>query len=624
MCGINGIYHFNLDEPVDKATLLQMRDVIYHRGPDEAGCYINGRIGFGHRRLSIIDLRNGQQPLCNEDGTVWITYNGEVFNYEALRQDLLAKGHQFKTRCDTEVIIHLYEQYGVDCVKKLRGQFAFAIWDGRQQRLLLARDRLGILPLSYALDNGRLIFASEIKAILQDKRISREIDLAALSDYLTYHYIPAPKTIFQQIRKLPPGHMLVCEQGTISVQRYWTLKYQPDNEISEADYIEKIRQKLLESVKIRLMSDVPLGAFLSGGIDSSVVVAFMSQVMDQPVKTFSIGFGEQDFDELRYARRVAQHFSTDHHEFIVTSETKELLPQLVRQFDEPFADASAIPTYYVSKMARDHVTVCLSGDGGDETFAGYHHYKVAVRLHNRLSPIPPFVRKPVFGAINHLIPDGVRGKRFALQASMASPAESYGVIHGYLHPSERDQFLSNEVKAALRHEHPYELLQHLYDESGPVDHLTRLQYVDFMSYLPDDILVKVDRTSMLNSLETRVPLLDYELLELVATTPAHLRMRGFEQKYILKQVVKDLLPAEILNRPKQGFGVPLKYWFESDWNDYAAKILLDPQAISRRLFNRKYVETLVNNHSSHLKNFSMSLYKLLIFEEWGRCYLNGN
>ena len=624
MCGITGIYNFNPEEPVDEATLVQMRDVIKHRGPDEANCYLAGNIGFGHRRLSIIDLANGQQPMCNEDGTVWITYNGEVFNHDELRQELISKGHQFKTRCDTETIVHLYEEYGVECVPRLRGQFAFAIWDQGKQRLLLARDRLGILPLSYAVDSHRLIFASEIKAILQDRQVSREIDLTAVSDYLTYHYIPSPKTIFKQVRKLPPGHVLVCEQGAVSIQRYWTLTYQPDHDADEAEYVEKIRDMLLESVKIRLMSDVPLGAFLSGGIDSSAVVAFMSQVMNQPVKTFSIGFGEQDYDELRYAKMVANHFGTDHHEFRVTSKTKDLLPQLVRQFDEPFADPSAIPTYYVSKMAREHVTVCLSGDGGDETFAGYSRYRKALSSYKMLELIPVGIRQPIFSRLSRVMPYGVRGQHFVRRAGTNSPVELYGVVQGYLDPMRRNLLLSDEVRAALNGERPYERLHALYDEAAPADYLTRLQYIDFMSYLPDDILVKVDRTSMLNSLETRVPLLDYRLLELMANTPTHFRMRGHEQKYIFKRVLKDILPAEILNRSKQGFGVPLKYWFEEDWRRYAADVLLDPQAMSRRFFDAKRVRTLIDDHSSHGSDFSLSLYKLLIFEEWCRCYLSGD
>ena len=622
MCGINGVYHFNIDERVDETLLLNMRDTMSHRGPDEQGHYLKDRIGFGHQRLSIIDLTSGQQPLCNEDGTVWITYNGEIFNFESLRHRLLQKGHLFKTQCDTEVIVHLYEEYGPDCVKQLRGQFAFAIWDERQQRLMLARDRLGILPLSYAVDQGRLIFASEIKAILQDRHLSREIDLQALSDYLTYHYIPAPKTIFKQIRKLPPAHILLCDQDGISLQRYWTLQYQPDEKMSEIDFIEQIREKLCEAVQIRLMSDVPLGAFLSGGIDSSAVVAFMSQVMDQPVKTFSIGFGAQDYNELEYARLVAKQFGTDHHEFIVTSETKTLLPKLVRQFDEPFADPSAIPTYYVSKMAREHVTVCLSGDGGDETFAGYTRYVRAIHANNQMGRVPPQLRSPIFGPISQAMPIGMRGKRFALRAGTKTPAELYGVVHGYMHPSERNAFLSTEVKMTLNGDRPYDRLQSLYAEAAPVDYLSRIQYIDFMSYLPDDILTKVDRTSMLNSLETRVPLLDYELLELVAKTPSHLRMSNFEQKYIFKQILKSYLPNEILYRRKQGFGLPLKHWFEHDWQDYTADILLDPQSYSRTYFALDRIQPLLKQHTANKQDFSLLLYKILVFEEWARAYLS--
>lgn len=620
MCGINGIYHFDANQPIDEAALLKARDVMSHRGPDEIGHYVNGHVGFGHRRLSIIDLTSGQQPMCNEDGSVWITYNGELFNYEELGDALRKQGHQFKTRCDTEVIIHLYEEYGVDCVKMLRGQFAFGIWDAHNERLLLARDQLGILPINYIVQNDRLIFASEIKSILEYAGISREIDLQALGDYLTYQYIPAPRTIFKQVRKLPAGHLLVCERGHVSVQRYWQLRYQPDPHADEAEYVERIRAKLEESVRIRLMSDVPLGAYLSGGLDSSTVVAFMSRVMSQPVKTFSIGFGENDYDERSYARRVAQHLGTDHHEFVVDSKANDLLPRLVRQFDEPFADPSAIPTYFVASMARRHVTVCLSGDGGDETFAGYTRYKSALRS-SRLDAIPAAMRRPIFRAISDLIPVGVRGKRFALHASMTAPVERYGVIQGYLLPFERNRILSREVRAELNGDLPYQRLQQLYDEADPADYLTRLQYIDFMCYLPDDILVKVDRASMLNSLETRVPLLDHELLELMATTPADFRIRGTAQKYILKQAVKDMLPDEIINRPKQGFSIPLRHWFEGDWRAYAADLLLDPQAISREHFDQRQIRNIVESHSSDRHDFSGLLYTLVIFEEWCRSCL---
>jgi asparagine synthase (glutamine-hydrolysing) len=619
MCGITGIHNFNTHEPVDKTLLLQMRDTMRHRGPDETGFYLKGNIGLGHRRLRIIDLTRGQQPLCNEDGTVRIVYNGEVFNHDELRQALIKQGHFFKSRCDTEVIVHLYEEYGLDCVQRLRGQFAFAIWDERQERLMLARDRVGILPLSYCVDNGRLLFASEIKAILQDKRISREIDLEALADYLTYDYVPSPKTIFQQIRKLAPAHILVCERKNISIHRYWTLKYQPNHGMNEAEFTERIHDKLKESVRIRLMSDVPLGAFLSGGIDSSAVVAFMSQIMDQPVKTFSIGFEEQDYDELRYARLVAEHFSTDHREFIVTAKTKESLPRLVRQFDEPFADQAAIPNYYLAKMAREHVTVCLSGDGGDEVFAGYHRYRKALSYSRRLIYVAPTaIRFPIFNLLGCLFPKRTRS---ALRASAGSSAELYGLIQGCVHPSERNPLLSDEVKAALSDERPYERMQCLYEEATSVDCLSCIQYIDTMSYLPDDILVKVDRTGLANSLETRVPLLDYQLLELMATTPADLRMRGLEQKYVLKQILRDLLPDEILNRPKQAFNVPIRNWFEHDWQSYTASVLLDPQAHIRHYFSVDRIQMLLDNYTLDRKHFSRLLYKLLIFEEWARCYL---
>ena len=619
MCGINGIYDFRKREPVDEELLLRMRDVQEHRGPDECGVHIDGALGFGHRRLSIIDLASGQQPLTNEDGTVWITFNGEIFNHAELRNELVQKGHSFRTHSDTEVIVHLYEQEGVDCARRLRGQFAFAIWDAPHQRLFMARDQLGILPLHYAVNGGRIIFASEIKALLEDTSVARDIDLQALADYMTYDYVPAPRTIFAAIQKLPAGHSLVCERGEVSTSRYWSIQYQEDTESSEEEFLERIEAKLAEAVKIRLMSEVPLGAYLSGGIDSSTIVALMSQVMDEPVKTFSIGFGEKDYDEVENARVVAKHFGTDHHELIVTSETKELLPRLVSQFDEPFADPSAIPTYYVSKMAREHVTVCLSGDGGDETFAGYTRYLNARKAHaGKAFAVPAPLRAAVFGSLDNVLPRGVPGKHRALRASARTPAELYGIVKGYMHPSRRDGLLSPDVLATLASQRPYEIIQRLYEEAGDVDYVSRLQYIDTHSYLPDNILVKTDRTSMMSSLENRVPLLDHELMELVATTPVTLRIRGNEQKYALRKILKKYVPDEVLARRKQGFGVPLKHWFEQDWKEHTREALLDIDSFVRRYFNVNELQHLVEKHEAKRQNYATVLYRLLILEEWSR------
>jgi asparagine synthase (glutamine-hydrolysing) len=606
---------------VDEDLLVRMRDVMPHRGPDESGVHVHGNVGLAHRRLSIIDLESGQQPLCNEDGTVWITFNGEIFNHDELRDELIAKGHRFKTRSDTEVIVHLYEEEGIDCPKRLRGQFAFGIWDGPRQRLMLARDRLGILPLSYVQEPHRLLFGSEIKVLLADPGVRRDIDLTALVEYMTYDYVPAPRSIFESVRKLPAGHVLVCEKGEVSVRRYWSLRYEEDSETSEEEFLEKVEAKLQEAIRIRLMSEVPLGAFLSGGIDSSLIVALMSEAMTEPVKTFSIGFGEEDFDELKYAKVVADRFGTEHHEFVVTSETKELLPRLVQQFDEPFADPSAIPTYYVCKMAREHVTVCLSGDGGDEAFAGYSRYRRARDLFDKVFTIPTALRKSVFSSLGRWMPYGTPGKHAALLRSARTPAELYGIVKGYTHPVRRNPLLNADVRKSLRYERPYELIENLYEEAGNVDYVSRLQYVDIFSYLPDNILVKTDRTSMLNSLETRVPLLDYQLLELAATTPMSLRMRDGQQKYALKRILSKYLPQAFLDRKKTGFGVPLKYWFERDWKDHTADVLLDPQGFCGTYFDMKKVAALLENHTSKRQNFSKILYRLLVLEEWSRQYL---
>ncbi len=621
MCGICGIYNFGSGQPVEGDMLQRMRDVMRHRGPDEEGLYLEGNLGLGHRRLNIIDLSTGQQPMCNEDGTIWIVYNGEVYNFPELREDLSRKGHLFKTRSDTEVIIHAYEEYGPDCVQKLRGAFAFALWDERERCLMLARDRMGIKPLSYLMDDNRLVFASEIKAILEAEGVRRELDLAALDSYLKYQYVPAPQTIFAGLKKLPPGHVLVHKNGRTTIHRYWDLRFGAEGGAHPEEYYrERLLELLREAVKIRLMSDVPLGAFLSGGIDSSTVVALMSQVMDQPVKTFSVGFEEEDFSELRHARMVAERFGTDHHEFVVRPDALEVLPRLVWQFDEPFADSSAIPTYYVSRLAREYVTVCLSGDGGDETFAGYNRYEQAVKEHRRLDWLPLTLRRVVFGTMHRLLPEYVKGKGLTRRASL-SPTGRYIEAVSIFPEQSRLALLTDEVRSELR-DGQRRFLQGYFDQAQGLDYLSQLQYVDTMTYLPEDGLVKVDRTSMLNSLETRVPLLDHEVLEFAATIPAELKMQGYERKYILKKTMEGLVPDEILYRRKMGFGVPLRHWFRKELHDYAKEVLLDRRTSQRGLFNRACIESILNNHQRGMRDFSAKIWALLFFEEWYRCYLD--
>lgn len=627
MCGILGILNAN-GEPVDRGNILSMAAVMSHRGPDGEGAYCDGPVGLAHRRLSIIDLSGGAQPMSNEDGSVWITFNGEIYNFPDLKRDLEAKGHRFRTRSDTEAIVHAYEEYGPDCVKRLRGMFAFGIWDARKRRLFLARDRMGKKPLHYFSDGKRFIFASEIKAIVQDRGVPREIDPEALVDYFTYMYIPFPRTIFRSVRKLPPAHwMTVSLDGAeadgsplrIESQAYWDLRYSPDPSPSEEEWIAGLRDKIAEAVRIRLMSEVPLGAFLSGGVDSSVVVAAMAAAQEQPVKTFSIGFDEEDFSEIRYARLVARRFGTDHHEEIVRPDAMEVLPRLAWEFDEPFADSSAIPTYYVSRMARQHVTVVLSGDGGDETFAGYRRYAWADGL-SRWDFMPGFVRKAVFGWPSALMPQGMRGKG-ALRNMSMGPFERYRSLITHDEPGYLDGLLAADVKAQVAFGRDG-LFRDIYDRPAETDYLTRLQYLDTKTYLAEDILTKVDRSSMLCSLETRAPLLDHELQEYAATIPSSLKLFGSEKKYILRRAARDVVPDEVLDRPKMGFAVPLATWFKKDLDGFARDILLSPTARQRGLFDSRFVEKVLDDHQKKTRDLSARIWSLLFFEQWCRNWID--
>jgi asparagine synthase (glutamine-hydrolysing) len=636
MCGICGIFNFCSNEPVDPSLLRNMRDTMRHRGPDEEGLYVKGNLGLGHRRLSIIDLSTGQQPMSNEacaeqgrsNSTVWIVYNGEVYNYLELKEDLEKKGHRFRTRSDTETIIHLYEEYGERCVEHLRGMFAFAIWDEKRQRLLLARDRLGKKPLHYYLDDQRLIFASELKAILQDRTVLRQIDLVALREYLAYQYVPGSKTIFEGIKKVPPAHVLVCSSGQTSLRQYWHLIFREDHEHDEAYYVDRLKDLLSEAVRLRLVSDVPLGAFLSGGIDSSTVVALMSQASGEPVKTFSIGFEEQDFSELRYARLVAQRFQTDHHEFIVRPNAVELLPRLAWQYDEPFADVSAIPTFYVSQMARQHVTVCLSGDGGDEAFAGYGHYIGALGINQRyrlLDRIPLSWRRQIFGRLHQNWPAGLRGYHMTRKVSM-SFAERFAEQISCFNLPEQVHLLSADVLKTTDNRFGYDAFLESDSVAKSWPAISRLQYIDFTNYLPDDILVKVDKASMLNSLEVRVPLLDHKVIEFIASMPGSLRLRNGERKYIFKKIARQLLPAEVLQRPKMGFSTPVNFWFRGELADYAREVLLDRRTMQRGFFNRDYIEGLISQPGPYRdarSDWGHQVWTLLCLEHWCRAYLDG-
>ena len=616
MCGIAGFIDAERSRENAEQLIDRMCQVIRHRGPDDQGAWVGDGVALGIRRLSIIDLAGGHQPIFNEDQSILVVLNGEIYNYRELQKDLQERGHRFRTNSDTETIVHAYEEYGDECVKHLRGMFTFALWDRKRQRLLAACDRFGKKPLNYYWDGQRLIFGSEIKSILE-AGIPREVNQIALDEYLVYQCVPAPNTLFTGVMKLPPAHILVYENGQISTKGYWKLPFRPTCQDDEATAIERIRALLKEAVEVRLMSEVPLGAFLSGGIDSSLVVGLMSSMMSQPVKTFSIGFEEDDFSELPYARQVAKHFGTDHHEFFVRPELISVLPQLVWAYDEPFSDASMLPTYYVSKLAREHVTVVLTGDGGDEIFGGYPPY----RREWLISRIPPILRS-LLGFGSRFMPDGMRGKNRlgSLTRDLPTRAVQSSMLFA---ANTRSSMYSPEYFAQIGDHNPYERLMSEFRAVSDLDVTAQLQYVDVRAYLANDILVKVDKASMFNSLETRAPLLDQYLVEYVASLPATMRMRHGVLKYLLRKVAADLLPAEILTRGKQGFGVPIKHWFRGDLNGYAYELLLSPRAQQRGIFNPEFVRNLLQAHArTTLVNHSRAIWTLLCLELWFQIYMD--
>ncbi|MFH0774861.1 MAG: asparagine synthase (glutamine-hydrolyzing) [bacterium] len=624
MCGICG--KLTLDgTPPQKDLLLRMCDTLRHRGPDDEGVYIGKNIGLGHRRLSIIDLSTGHQPLSNEDGTIWIVFNGEIYNFLELRPNLTNRGHRFKTKTDTETVIHLYEEYGVQCVQHLRGMFAFAIWDEKKKRLFLARDRIGKKPLCYAFTKNSFIFASELKAILEDSDIDRQINLEAIHHYLTYQCVPSPMTIFAQIKKLPPAHIMVIEDGKMELERYWRPEYIPKTSLKEPEIIEHILEILKEATRIRLISDVPLGAFLSGGIDSSATVAMMSQLMDKPVKTFSIGFPEASFNELSFARVVADRFKTEHYEFIVKPDALDILPKIVWHYDEPYSDSSCIPTYYLSQLTKQHVTVALNGDGGDETFAGYERY-LAYKLTSCYEKVPKFIRDGIFAFLKAFPEsssrrDFIRGaKRFA--EVMAEPSERrYIRWLSIFSNGLKDKIYSEEMKERMKSIDSVEIVAESFKRSGTNDLLDTLLFVDTMNYLPEVLMVKVDIASMAHSLECRSPFLDHKLVEFAASIPSNLKLKGKKTKYILKKALSGILPEKILNRGKMGFGVPLSFWFREELKDYARELLLCKKA-DRGYFEQKEIKNLLEEHISGRVNHSYRIFSLIMLELWHQTFVD--
>ena len=628
MCGITGILNFDPNQPVDEVLIRRMNGIMRHRGPDDEGIWIHGSIGLGQCRLAVIDRSStGHQPMSNEDGTVWLTYNGEIYNHLDLRTGLERRGHRYHSTSDTETIIHLYEEYGRDCVHYLRGMFAFALWDDRQRCLLLARDRFGKKPLLYAETGGGLTFASEIKALLQDPAVSRDVDDVALHHYLTYGYIPGPQTAFRQIHKLPPASTLLWENGRISSERYWTLRYTPKLEIGEEEATEQLLALLRDATRMRLMSEVPLGAFLSGGVDSSAIVALMAEAMDEPVKTFSIGFDDQTFNELHYARQVAQRYATDHHEFIVTPDALAILPELVWAYGEPYADSSALPTYYVARETRRYVTVALNGDGGDEAFAGYERY-LAARLAARYERVPRWLREGIVALLARRLPESTRRKdpvrrfkRFVM-AMEASPERRYARWIILLDNLEKERLCTPEFRARMAGIDSLVLLEQAYAAADSPDFVERTQFVDVHTYLPDDLLVKVDVATMTHSLEGRSPFLDHEVAEFAARLPPEYKLRGRTSKYILKRAMRNHLPDSILHRDKQGFAMPVGRWFRHELRPVAYDVLLDPRTLQRGILEGSAVHALLDEHVSGQVNHGYRIWELVFLELWFRTYVD--
>ena len=620
MCGIAGFVQRDPSHQADQTLLQCMCSILRHRGPDDQGLFLQGPVGLGSRRLSIIDLTSGHQPIFNESGRVAVVLNGEIYNFQELRPGLEAKGHRFTTQTDTEVVVHLYEECGVEAVQRLRGMFALALWDGDRQRLLLARDRVGKKPLFYACLPDRFLFASEIKAILQDPEVPTAIDVAAMDAYLAFQFIPHPLTIYQAIRKLPPAHLLIWEQGEVTIEPYWHLDFARKIPIRDHEVAEALRAQLEEATRVRLTSDVPLGALLSGGVDSSAVVALMSRIMDRPVQTFSLGFAEEAYNELPYARQVAQRFATDHHEMLVSADVSGILPRLVWQYDEPFADKSAVPTLYVAQMASRHVRVVLNGDGGDEAFAGYDKYRLS-RWQRAWAHLPAGLRRTLARRLLAPLQNNSGGRTTWLLTQLAHTLLPYAeaifypeFFDGYgratlYQPWVREALAGcTSPMAALVSEG----LEHLDD---PVD-LT--QWLDYQWYLPGDLLVKMDIASMACSLEARSPFLDHRVIEFCAALPSTLKTDGHARKIVLRDAFRGLLPAAILDRPKQGFSIPLRAWLRGPLAALARELLVEqPQGV-REFFDLAAIRRMLEAHVSGRRNHAHRLWALMLFAQWYR------
>lgn len=624
MCGFAGIFDLRDRRPIDDELLARMNKALYHRGPDGDGFHVEPGVGLAHRRLSIIDVEGGKQPIYNEDHSVVLVYNGEIYNFVALVRELEACGHKFRTRCDTEVIVHAWEEWGELCVRRFRGMFAFALWDRNQETFFVARDRLGIKPVYYSVDSeGRFVVGSELKAIECAQSVSREIDVSAVEDYFAFGYIPDPKTIFRSVRKLSPGHVLLLKKGVEQpIQRkYWDVSFDPVFSGDERDATAELNKRLAEAVRLRMIADVPLGAFLSGGVDSSAVVATMAEISESPVLTCSISFGDPNFNESSFANAVANRFDTQHFCDQVEADDYSLLSVLASTYDEPFADSSAIPTYRVCELARKHVTVALSGDGGDENLAGYRRYRWFEFEEKFRRKIPDSLRVPIFRFLGSVYPKMDWAPRM-FRAKATLEAIGRNSIQGYFHgvsvasDSLRDMLFSDQFRTSLAGYRANEVFdQHAASFEG-VDSLSLAQYLDIKTYLPGDILTKVDRASMANSLEVRVPLLDHEIVEWMATLPTGLKLHRGEGKYVFKKAMEGKLPRDVLYRPKMGFAVPLANWFRGPLRDLVREKVLSESMTESGIFNYGTLRNILDQHSAGTRDYSAIVWSLLMFSEF--------
>ncbi len=628
MCGITGLVYTDHSHPVNRDLFRRMTSTLTHRGPDADGYLFGEGMALGHRRLSIIDLSTGDQPIYNEDGTKAVVFNGEIYNFRELRTELEARGHRFATASDTETIVHAWEEYGEACVGRLRGMFALALWDLRNRRLLLARDRVGKKPLYYVHDGERLLFASEMKALLADPSVKRALSFEALDDYLTFGAVPAPRTIYRGIEQLPPAHYLVWEGGRVRTSEYWDLVFRKGRQRSEAEYLEEFESIFSEAVRLRMISDVPLGAFLSGGVDSSAVVASMAAQSSRPVATTTIVFKEDSFNEAPHARAVAEALGTLHREVVVAPQAADILPTLVWHLDEPFADSSALPTYYVSRAARQRVTVVLSGDGGDEVFAGYQwRYGLNLFEHRLRRCLPTWFRRGVLGPLASVWPKGDRLPR-PLRWKFFFRNLSLDTERAYFHdmslftPADKRALLTEEFRRTLNGHDPFALFERHFERVRGLDHLSRILYVDTKAYLANDILVKVDRMAMANSLEVRSPLLDHKVIEFAATLPSAIKYRGGTSKFFLKRHLEGRVPSSVIHRPKQGFSLPLADWLRGDLRAMAKELLLSERAMARGYFVPDHIHRLWNAHQHRIRDHAHHLWALIVLELWHRLFVD--